>query len=497
MTFEHRQGEPRPELDERFADWVDGRLKASERAALEAELARDPALRQQADEYRRNVQLLRSALAPGELGESLAAGVMANLAPAPRAARPPRAWRPYLASAIAAAALVLVLVVVRTIPPAAPQRADVAHAPATQAAEQERARDGDVLDRLEGVRPAPRQADEKPAPTEAPPALAESRPVQGARANAENAAPVRAQPEVEARARLHAGAQRKDEPKEEGVAADDLAAGAAGRGKDSEANKEADKEADAGRTPRGAPLLDQLALGEVAVVAEVAVPHDGKLWREIDARAARITHGAEMLAMLGAPVHVEAQTATVDLRGVQVVRAELAQAALAAASGTVAESRPSSIRDAEQSTLPSLTLQPGDRVFIVSGAMAELRAFTASVQARVTEDQGRVALQRYAVPPTLLAQAQGDLAEKMLGREGQFGADGRARAATARDPSTTAAPPEAAAPGSAAPNPVVTGPMTPGPPAGARASTPAGNKDRAAGDDRARILLILRAAGRR
>src|SRR5690606_19909409 len=107
---------PRRELDERFADWVDGRLRPAERAALEAEMARDPELQRAAEEYRRSVQLLRSALAPGEYGPSIADAVLARVGPAPAA--PPRAWRPYLASAMAAAALVLVFIVIRSIPPA-------------------------------------------------------------------------------------------------------------------------------------------------------------------------------------------------------------------------------------------------------------------------------------------------------------------------------------------------------------------------------------------
>lgn len=107
----------KPILDERFADWVDGRLKPAERALLEAEMIRDPALAQAAEDYRRTVQLLRGALAPPVLEGSIADRVLARIEPAPPA-RPRLTIRPIFASVIAAAALLLAFVIVRAIPPA-------------------------------------------------------------------------------------------------------------------------------------------------------------------------------------------------------------------------------------------------------------------------------------------------------------------------------------------------------------------------------------------
>lgn len=107
----------KPILDERFADWVDGRLKPAERALLEAEMGRDPALAQAAEDYRRTVQMLRGALAPPVLEGSIADRVLAQIEPA-APARPRLTIRPIFASVIAAAALVLAFVIVRAIPPA-------------------------------------------------------------------------------------------------------------------------------------------------------------------------------------------------------------------------------------------------------------------------------------------------------------------------------------------------------------------------------------------
>ena len=109
----------KPILDERFADWVDGRLKPAERALLEAEMVRDPALAQAAEDYRRTVQMLRGALAPPVLEGSIADRVLADIEPA-APARPRLTIRPVFASVIAAAALVLAFVIVRAIPPAPP-----------------------------------------------------------------------------------------------------------------------------------------------------------------------------------------------------------------------------------------------------------------------------------------------------------------------------------------------------------------------------------------
>lgn len=69
------------EREERFADWVDGRMSARERQRFEAELRVNDELRHQAEEYQRTVELVRRALAePGtEEPVDLADRVMAAL----------------------------------------------------------------------------------------------------------------------------------------------------------------------------------------------------------------------------------------------------------------------------------------------------------------------------------------------------------------------------------------------------------------------------------
>ena len=50
------------DLDERFADWVDGRLSPEETRLLEVELAADANLRRAAEDYRSTVALLQEHL---------------------------------------------------------------------------------------------------------------------------------------------------------------------------------------------------------------------------------------------------------------------------------------------------------------------------------------------------------------------------------------------------------------------------------------------------
>lgn len=101
------------ELDERFADWVDGRLTPRQQAELEAELLADDELRRRAESYRDSVAWTRSALLDDSVHVdvpplNLVASVMAEL-DAPRSAR---RWLPLLLSSAAAAALLLTYVVI-------------------------------------------------------------------------------------------------------------------------------------------------------------------------------------------------------------------------------------------------------------------------------------------------------------------------------------------------------------------------------------------------
>jgi hypothetical protein len=94
--------------DERFADWVDGRMAPQELAAFERELAADPALAAAAAEYRRTVDRVREGLRGGLPRVDLLAAVLERIdgpAPARRGLR----LLPFLASLAAAAALVLLV----------------------------------------------------------------------------------------------------------------------------------------------------------------------------------------------------------------------------------------------------------------------------------------------------------------------------------------------------------------------------------------------------
>ena len=104
---QHRQ-DPEPNgLDERFADWVDGRLDEQALRELEAELARDPGLRRRAEDYCATVKALREQLVVDEPPRDLVAGVMHQVR---RQASPFRRLWPVLASVAAAAALVITMV---------------------------------------------------------------------------------------------------------------------------------------------------------------------------------------------------------------------------------------------------------------------------------------------------------------------------------------------------------------------------------------------------
>ena len=476
---------PYGRLDERFADWVDGRLKPSERAALEAEMARDPELHRAADEYRRSVQLVRSALAPGDMGGSLADAVIAQLMP--KASRPPRAWRPYLASAVAAAALVLVFVVVRTIPPAEPARSDVARAPSEQlgGAEQNDAQKNVALqdrkqplelgavarDQLEGVRRFEGAVQEEPPP------------VGGAKEG--EAALRKVVPFVVADVVADKDAEQR--PPATGAVAPDAASRIQLR-----IQQPADSQAPADESA-WALGLDRLALGEVALVADVAALPSVKLFGQLDARAAAAPiNAAEVLALLGAATETEAKVeARVDLRQVRVTRA--LDAPMEAPRSVSSEKAKEGLLAGSVDAAPALQIRPTDRVYRVSGSLAELRAFATTLHARVKADRGEVVFERVQ-----LAQAGrlALLAEREQ-PEAKPPAPTRAAAAKAggRGGDPTVAPP---------------GPSTPGPAAGSAPGSPAAPLGRDGGhrteprdrgarraDDQLDILLILRANERK
>ncbi|MEZ5962386.1 MAG: hypothetical protein R3F56_00945 [Planctomycetota bacterium] len=350
---------PEERLDERFADWVDGRLGPAERAALEAEMARDPGLRRAADEYRQGVQMLRSALTPEDMGPSVASAVMAQVRPT---ARPPRAWRPYLASLIAAAALVLVFVTVRSIPPAGePSQQDVAtgsttapgdsffvqelkqvgraaddQAPAQNRRSEAGAEYADRLAKEEGE-PAPpavaapptvlrmdvaqKEAEESDMATLRERADAAGEEVKRARAavGAEVGLGAEVRPDAEAprdakddvARRQPSGdvpgerrPKRRFEAQADGGARDDLQAGV---GQDGMLMFDTP-------TPGG-------ALGEVALVVEVA-PAEPRAWRELDARTAQADGNvAELLAVLAPPLEESlADKVSIDFRSLALSR---------------------------------------------------------------------------------------------------------------------------------------------------------------------------------
>ena len=97
------------ELDERFADWVDGRLSPEAREQLEAELAADPELRAAAESYRDTVSILQQEL-PSDVDLEppldLSSDVMDRIA----GDRPRNWWMPLLGSAAAAAAMIAIFV---------------------------------------------------------------------------------------------------------------------------------------------------------------------------------------------------------------------------------------------------------------------------------------------------------------------------------------------------------------------------------------------------
>lgn len=450
-------------LDERFADWVDGRLSPAERAALEAEMARDPELRRVADEYRQGVQLVRSALAPGDMGTSLADTIMASLRAAP--APPSRTWRPYFASLVAAAALFLVFLIVRLIPPAgAPTQQDVAagpmRAPASSAELAKKSERGsDVrFDDLVGVARAPMEESKE---LEGPEESSRDRPTVVTDPVAEGATPANPQasaakafesvreqlqgmierelkaadPRVEAhrdldsveptagvRARAFRAAQTEERDRSAFAGAVD--------------GKDGARQADANEEPSAA------ALGALALVVEVPAPTDVAVWREIDARVwGAESNVAEVLALLAPPLEsAPATEGTVDYRRLKVARLAVPSVD---AIGTIQPGEPEvsgegarvrhrgagtsepsdgaknraterSEPQPNDSTLGrslaagELAFMPSDRVFSVVGSRAELTALMATLRARMPSPM------RFAPPKLTLDSDEGRM---MLGAD--------------------------------------------------------------------------------
>jgi hypothetical protein len=106
---------PERQVDDRIADWVDGRLVGRERERFVAELRVNQQLRRELEDYERTVALVRSALQAPTQPTQLADRVLAAIA---RGRQPQQGggggwrWRPLLWSAATAAALLVVALVV-------------------------------------------------------------------------------------------------------------------------------------------------------------------------------------------------------------------------------------------------------------------------------------------------------------------------------------------------------------------------------------------------
>ena len=107
----------RRELDERFADWVDGRLTREQQVQIEAEIAADPELARAAAEYRRLVLATRAPVSVGKLPRDFATAVMAGIPEPTSTPAGGRRFRllPYVASGLAAAVIVSLLLVVNRV----------------------------------------------------------------------------------------------------------------------------------------------------------------------------------------------------------------------------------------------------------------------------------------------------------------------------------------------------------------------------------------------
>ncbi len=116
--------------DERFADWLDGRMSARERERFEAELRVNKRLQERAQAYRRTAEALREAYSGDGMAVDVRAALAARLtqSPAPTAtalAAPaaPRGggWSARWKSGLVAAAALVFLVAISQVRPGTPQ----------------------------------------------------------------------------------------------------------------------------------------------------------------------------------------------------------------------------------------------------------------------------------------------------------------------------------------------------------------------------------------
>ena len=112
------------DVDERLADWVDGRMTERERARFEGELRVNAKLRADLAEYERTVDVLRRALQvptqPTAVADRVLARIAAGQAAAPLVRHSRRGFGPFGWSLFCAAALMLLAVMVDSwsVPPA-------------------------------------------------------------------------------------------------------------------------------------------------------------------------------------------------------------------------------------------------------------------------------------------------------------------------------------------------------------------------------------------
>ncbi len=461
----------KPVLDERFADWVDGRLKPADRVELEAQLARDPALARAADEYRRTVQLMRGALAPPVL-PSVADAVIARLEPQ-AAPRPRTTIRPLFASMIAAAALILAFVILRAIPPSttSPNEVDVTRSAKADAPVRQE------FFALDGVRPgdAPTPSAEatdlsgveKKAETEhAAPRAAESK-TATPRPKLDPRAGVQADEEGSERERLARELRSQMEQAEEGAgaananprllrvaASEGLRRGNAAAGaesKDVAAPSRAEPSAAAAGDDKD---LVQWAegLGELALVVEPGTT---------DARASDPLVLLDTVARVGSARAGE--TAVRDeARLALVVREDLGVDAGDKGKELAGDTR--AVR-ARRAVTGRAATASGERVFVVSGTVDAVRRFARDLRLEVAAHDGRVLVERSSALGKSGTDAEGS-DDFFLGGARRERADSGVLAGSGGGAGPGAGRGAAASPGPTSPGPTspgATGPATAGP----------------------------------
>jgi hypothetical protein len=131
---------PHDHADERFADWLDGRMAPRDRERFEAELRVNPGLRARAEEYRRTVETVQRALRAPLPKVDVADAVLARIAvreTATPGAPSVSPWRGasrraiWYSSGVAAAVFALLALLIEWDPP--PDALDLADAPAAPA----------------------------------------------------------------------------------------------------------------------------------------------------------------------------------------------------------------------------------------------------------------------------------------------------------------------------------------------------------------------------